>query len=492
MTAPHTGKHFIQGAWKAPQGSEVFSSIDPIYGTKLCEASSATAVEVDQAVKAASGAFLAWKKTSFETRLQYLENYKKQLDQQREALAQAIARETGKVLWEARLEITSMIGKIDASVKAYQTRSAVQGLTQEHTRSVLRHRPHGVIAVFGPFNFPGHLPGSHIIPALLAGNTIVFKPSEYCPAFSMLMMQCWQDSGLPAGVINMVLGQAQTGRDLSAHPGIQGLFFTGSAHVGCLLHQQFAGHPEKLLVLEMGGNNPLIVWDVKDADAAAYHIIQSAYMTAGQRCVCARRLIISNHASGETILDALIARIKRIQVGPYDQTPEPFMGGLVSRKAALHALHLQQELIQQGANPLVKMQAVDTHSSMLTPGLLEVTALPHRRDEEIFAPLLQVIRVPTFEAAIAEANQTKYGLAAGILSDRVEFYHQFLHESRAGIVNWNRQTTGASALLPFGGTGLSGNHHPSAFYAADYSAYPVASMEADDLVLPEALSPGLS
>jgi succinylglutamic semialdehyde dehydrogenase len=262
--------------------------------------------------------------------------------------------------------------------------------------------------------------------------------------------------------------------------------------VGRLLHQAFGGHPEKLLVLEMGGNNPLIIWDTDNLDAAAYYTIQSAYLTAGQRCVCARRLILPQGKAGDQMIAALLERIARLQVGPFDQKkPEPFMGGLISRKAAEQVIHAQNTLVSQGAHILTPCVMMDDTSSLIRPGLIDVTAVSHRPDEEIFGPLLQVIRVPDFESAITEANRTAYGLAAGILSDRCDRYEHFLNESHAGVVNWNKQTTGASALLPFGGVGLSGNHRPSAFYAADYSAYPVASMEADALVLPQILSPGL-
>jgi|TARA_B110000908_G_scaffold169642_1_gene227227 succinylglutamic semialdehyde dehydrogenase len=308
---------------------------------------------------------------------------------------------------------------------------------------------------------------------------------------AQLTLQCWLDAGLPAGVINLIQGARETGIALANHHGIDGLFFTGSSSTGMLLHQQYAGRPDKILALEMGGNNPLIVSQVADPRAAVHEIIQSAYISAGQRCTCARRLYVPIGTAGDTLVDMLITAVGKIRVGLYDAEPAPFMGSVISSAAAQQLLAAQQHLINQGATSLVTMALLAEGTGLLSPALIDVTEVKGLPDEEYFGPLLTLVRYQDFDQAIAMANDTSFGLSAGLLSDSRDQYDYFLPRIRAGIVNWNKQITGASGASPFGGVGASGNHRASAFYAADYCAYPVASMEAETLTMPAQLSPGL-
>jgi succinylglutamic semialdehyde dehydrogenase len=385
-----------------------------------------------------------------------------------------------------------MIGKIALSAKAHDKRTGTETNDLPAGRAVLRHKPHGVVAVFGPYNFPGHLPNGHIVPALLAGNTVVFKPSELTPKVAELMLKCWDKAGLPQGVINLVQGEVETGKALASHPQIDGLFFTGSSRTGHILHEQYAGLPGKILALEMGGNNPLIVKGVTDTKAAVHDIIQSAYISSGQRCTCARRLYVEEGAQGDALIAALVKAVKQIKVGPWNAQPQPFMGAMISETAALGMVGAQATLQSLGGVSLVELVQVEAGTGLVTPGLIDVTQITELPDEEYFGPLLQLVRYRDFDQAIHLANATRYGLSAGLLADSREDYDYFLARIRAGIVNWNKQITGASGAAPFGGVGASGNHRASAFYAADYCAYPVASMEADAVSLPATLSPGLS
>ncbi len=427
-----------------------------------------------------------------EERIAVLERFAATLKGRSEELARAIGEETGKPLWEAATEVTSMVNKVAISVQAFRERTGEKSGPLADATAVLRHKPHGVVAVFGPYNFPGHLPNGHIVPALLAGNAVVFKPSELTPKVAELTLQAWVEAGIPAGVINLVQGARDTGVALASNDDIDGLFFTGSSRTGNLLHSQFGGRPQKILALEMGGNNPLVVDEVKDVDAAVYTIIQSAFISAGQRCTCARRLLVPQGAWGDALLERLVAVASTIKVGRFDEQPAPFMGSVISLAAAEHLIKAQDNLLAKGAKSLLAMTQPLATAALLTPGILDVTAVAERPDEEFFGPLLQVIRYADFDAAVREANATQYGLAAGLLSDSRERYEDFLIESRAGIVNWNKQLTGASSSAPFGGIGASGNHRPSAYYAADYCAYPVASLESDSLSLPATLTPGVS
>lgn len=483
--------HFIAGHWQAGQG-EAFTSLNPVTQESIWAGQGASAAQVEAAVQAARAAFPAWARRPLEERIAVLEQFAATLKAHSDELARCIGEETGKPLWESATEVTSMVNKVAISVQSYRERTGTKSGPLADATAVLRHKPHGVVAVFGPYNFPGHLPNGHIVPALLAGNAVVFKPSELTPKVAELTVKCWIKAGLPAGVLNLVQGARETGVALAASAGIDGLFFTGSSRTGNLLHSQFAGRPDKILALEMGGNNPLVVDQVADLDAAVYTIIQSAFISAGQRCTCARRLLVPQGEWGDALLARLVAVSSTIKVGAFDEQPAPFMGSVISLAAAEHLLKAQRQLAERGASVLLEMTQPLPNAALLTPGIIDVTAVSERIDEEFFGPLLQVIRYSDFDSAIAEANNTQFGLAAGLLSDSAERYQQFLIESRAGIVNWNKQLTGAASSAPFGGVGASGNHRASAYYAADYCAYPVASLESETLSLPATLTPGVS
>lgn len=481
---------FINGKWEAGAGA-VFHSTNPATSEKVWKGPAATTEQIDRTIAAAQAAQHAWESKSLNERIALLNGFQEKLKAAKPRLVEAMCREIGKVKWEAGGEVDAMIGKVPVSIQAYHERR--KEIVVESAGGVMatRFKAHGVVAVFGPFNFPGHLPNGHIVPALLAGNTVVFKPSELSPLVAEETLKIWEAAGLPAGVINLVQGGKEVGQHLSTHRGIDGVFFTGSVPVGKALRRALADSPNKILALELGGNNPLIVHEAKDVKAAAYNTIQSAFITSGQRCTCARRLIVPEGAAGDQFIQAVVEMAKKVTVGPFTQEPEPFMGPVVSEGAGKRLLAAQQKLISQGGKVLLQMRAIENHAAMLTPGIIEVTQIQNRSDEENFGPLLQVVRVKDFDAAIAEANHTAFGLSAGLLSDNAALYDKFRREIRAGVVNWNRPTTGASGALPFGGVGLSGNHRPSGYYAADYCSYPIASMETVSLTMPAKLTPGI-
>lgn len=482
---------YINGRWLAGQG-DVLQSLNPVSQAVVWHGQGATAEQVEQAAQAARQAFPAWASRPLEQRIGVLEAFAASLKARAEELARCIGEETGKPLWEAATEVTSMVNKVAISVQSYRERTGEKSGPLADATAVLRHKPHGVVAVFGPYNFPGHLPNGHIVPALLAGNCVLFKPSELTPKVAELTVQCWIEAGLPAGVLNLLQGARETGMALAANPGIDGLFFTGSSRTGNLLHEQFGGRPEKILALEMGGNNPLVVEEVADLDAAVYTIIQSAFISAGQRCTCARRLLVPQGPWGDRLLERLVGVCANLVVGAFDQQPPPFMGSVISLHAAQALLDAQAQLLSRGAVALLAMTQPQAGAALLTAGILDVSGVAERPDEELFGPLLQVVRYADFAAAITEANATQYGLAAGLLSDSEARYREFWLHSRAGIVNWNKQLTGAASSAPFGGVGASGNHRASAYYAADYCAYPVASLEVAQVALPATLSPGVT
>ncbi|MGV2989208.1 succinylglutamate-semialdehyde dehydrogenase [Vibrio sp. E150_011] len=480
---------WIAGQWVAGLG-EQFHSLSPYNNEVVWQGQSATPAQVESAVSAARQAFISWKKTSFEAREAIVLAFAEKLKARSEEIAIAIAKETGKPLWETRTEAGAMAGKIAISIRAYHERTGRSQREAAGNQIVLRHRPLGVMAVFGPYNFPGHLPNGHIVPALLAGNTVVFKPSEQTPLVGELAMRIWQEAGLPEGVINLVQGGKETGIALADAKGIDGVLFTGSANTGHVLHRQFAGQPDKMLALEMGGNNPLVVSEAYgDLDATIYTIIQSAYISAGQRCTCARRLYVPFGDKGDQLVEALVAAIAKIRIDEPFADPAPFMGPQISIQAAQHIIQAQSALQALGGKSLVESQ--QRQAAFVTPGLIDATTIDVLPDEEYFGPLLQLVRYETLDQAVELANDTRFGLSAGLISTNDDEWLYFVDHIRAGIVNRNRQLTGASGDAPFGGPGASGNLRPSAFYAADYCAYPMASMEGDETILPATLSPGL-
>lgn len=486
-----TQAHFIAGEWLSGEGHDV-NSLDPAKNQEIWSARSASEAQVNAAVESARNAFEAWSDLNVDDRIAIIQKFVDLLGENKEKLTHVIAQETGKPVWESATEIGAMIGKLAISVRAYNERTGTVENPMPAGKAVLMHKPHGVVAVFGPYNFPGHLPNGHIIPALIAGNTVVFKPSDLTPKVAEETVKLWEQAGIPKGVLNLVQGHLETGKALASHPNIDGLFFTGSSRTGKLLHEQFAGHPGKILALEMGGNNPLIVKDVANTEAAVHDIVQSAFITTGQRCTCARRLFIENSAQGDAILARLVEVTKGLTVGDYDAEDQPFLGAMISANAAQMMTSAQQGLVELGAETLVELKHLDENTGFVTPGILDVTNIVSQMpDEEHFGPLLKVIRFDTMDEAIKEANNTAFGLSAGLISDDRALFDLFVKRSRAGIVNWNRPTTGASSAAPFGGIGDSGNHRASAYYAADYCSYPVATIQLDEVLLPEKLSPGL-
>ncbi len=433
--------------------------------------------DVAEAVSRSRRAWPEWAAQPLANRIELLRRFANQVRKAADELAELIANETGKPLWEAKTEVDAVINKVEISVQAYAERTGKKKLDSALQGSAaVRHKPHGVMAVLGPYNFPAHLPNGHIVPALIAGNTVLFKPSEKTPAVGVKLVECFHRCGIPQDVVQIVIGGPQEGKDLVAHPGVDGVLFTGSAQARIAINRKLAANPGKIVALEMGGNNPIVVTHtVKVKDAAAL-IVQSAFTTAGQRCTAARRLIVVE-SMVQPLLAELLPLTKSLLVGgPFDE-PEPFMGPVIDNKTADLLADSFVELVTAGGKALTHMRRIDPDKPFLTPGIIDTTEIAERPDIELFGPILQVIRVPDLDAAIAEANNTRFGLSASLIGGSPDDYARFWANIRAGIINWNRPTNGASSAAPFGGIGLSGNHRPAAYYAADYCAYPVASTE---------------
>jgi succinylglutamic semialdehyde dehydrogenase len=456
--------------------TETLVSIEPATGAELWSGPAGNAAAE---VAAARAAWPEWAAHSVTYRMEMLRRFANVVKAREGEFAELIARETGKPFWEAKTEVASVMVKVDISINAYSERTPTNRLEAAMGNKVaVRHKPHGVLAVLGPYNFPAHLPNGHIVPALIAGNAVVFKPSEKTPATGEYLVRCFHEAGVPQGVLRLLIGGPAEGKELAAQDGIDGLLFTGSVGAGMALHRQFADTPNRILALELGGNNPIVVWDAPDIPAAATIIVQSAFLSAGQRCTAARRLIVEDGKHGE-LVDEICALIDRIIVDHPMADPQPFMGPVIDLVTADILQDRFMGLMMKGGKPIRRLEKPHEERPYLTPALIDMTDAKDRLDEELFGPVLQLIRVKDFDAAIDEANNTRFGLAASVLTRDPKLYDKFWANVRAGVINWNKPTNGAPSNAPFGGVGFSGNHRPSAFYAADYCAYPVTSVEAD-------------
>ena len=435
--------------------------------------------DVGDAVARARRAWPAWAAQPLTTRIELMRRFTNEVRREYDNLAILIARETGRPLWDARSEVDDVINRIEVAVRSYAERTAQRRLDSALQGSAaLRHKPHGVMAVITPSSSAASVPAAQIVPALIAGNTVVFKPSERTPATAELLVQCWYRAGVSATVLQLLIGGAEQGQDLVAHDGVDGVLFTGSAHVGITINRRLAGNPGKIVALEMGSNNPIVVWDTPKISDAAVLVVQSAFAGAGQRCTSARRLIVKS-SMFEALIDEVRVLTDRLIVGgPFDD-PAPFMGPVIDNRTADGLTESFVYLLSNGGRAIKHLVRLDDAHPFLSPAIIDVTRMKDRPDVELFGPLLQVVVVDDFEAAIAEANATRFGLCAALIGGSPQDYNRFWAQVRAGVINWNRPTHAHSPGAPLGGVGLSGNHRPAAFYAADSCAYPVASAELD-------------
>jgi succinylglutamic semialdehyde dehydrogenase len=452
----------------------------------LWEGQEASLLQCEKAFEAAHQSFIPWSKLSLVERIAILEKVVVQMKSKAEEIAESISMEMGKPLWESKLEMTAALGKLGHCVKAHGIRCHDDRHEIGGAIGKTKYKPHGVALILGPFNLPVHLPNGHMMPLLLAGNTVIFKPSEKVPMVSQRLMECFvevleREASSCGGGVCQVLQGGKIVAESCLSKDVQVVAFTGSRRAGVSIHKALAGRPEVLLALEMGGNNPLVVWDLEVQDAALEAMLQgvvrSTWVTSGQRCVCARRLIVANDEQGSQFVTRLAEVAKNLVTGYHSDESEPFMGPLVDRNMGQQVLDAQEQWLHLGGKMILPSEAHRGNMALISPGIVDMTDAVEKVDEEIFGPLLQVIRVESFEAALQEANRTKYGLAAGYFGHNQDHWDRFQQDIKAGVVNWNRPITGASSASPFGGWGWSGNHRPSAFLAADWCSQSQARLE---------------
>jgi succinylglutamic semialdehyde dehydrogenase len=436
---------------------------------------------VDEAVRAARDAYLPWARKTLDERKAYLMRLKEIFDSQKELLAEAISRDTGKPKWETLTEAQALSSKIDITVNF-----SLDLVKEEHVSNalpqvegVIRHKPRGVMAVVGPFNFPAHLPNGHIVPALLMGNTVVFKPSEQTPLVGQVYAQCFEKAGFPQGVFNMIQGDGESGRKLVIHEGVDGILFTGSYEVGLKIKQETLNHYWKILALEMGGKNATVVWKDADIDKAIYETLVGAYMTTGQRCACTSRVVLHTEIA-EKFTERFYQAAKRLTIGHWSENP--FMGPLINASAVEKYIRFQEIANRENCESLMRGKTLDLKYKgfYVTPSIHLVKKFDGNsvyQKSEIFGPNVGIITTSDFDEALSMVNSSGYGLVMALFSKDSALYQKALLEARVGLLNFNRTTNGASSRLPFGGMGKSGNDRPSAHYAIQYCSIPVASLE---------------
>jgi succinylglutamic semialdehyde dehydrogenase len=447
------------------------------------------ATAIDAAIARARRAQPAWRDAGLEARTRVLLRFRDLARAKSAELGELIAREVGKALWDARSEAELLAPKVDVTLA-----DGMALVAERRPAPGLRAtwQPRGVLAVYGPFNFPAHLPNGHIVPALATGNSVVFKPSELAPASGAWMAALWREAGLPDGVFELVQGGPDAGRALAAHPGLDGILFTGSYATGRALREALLDQPWKLLALELGGSNAVLVCDDADLELAVAECAFSVAVSTGQRCTCARRLFVSRR-----LIDPFGEKLARVLGGVRIGKPlEPgvFMGPLVSLKAHAGFEAMRARAAEAGGERILAGR-VDLAPPFTGVGLVRFAGVaqthPYQR-EELFGPEAAIYPVDDLDEAIAATNDSDYGLAAAVFTRDRAKYERCVARVRAGVLNWNRGTVGASARLPFGGSNKSGNDRPAAVTATLYCTVPKAHLENESTGFdPKSLPPGM-
>ncbi|MCJ8276021.1 MAG: succinylglutamate-semialdehyde dehydrogenase [Bdellovibrionales bacterium] len=451
---------------------------------------------VDDACLSAKRAFREWSERSIEERMEMLTKVRDLFIAKEEQLAITISRETGKPLWETHTEAKAMVGKFNITfehslklIEEVRHENALPGVD-----GVIRYRPRGVLAVIGPFNFPGHLPNGHIVPALVTGNTVVFKPSEMTPATGQLMAECFHEAGLPPGVFNLVQGLGETGRRLVSHKNVDGILFTGSYETGLKITEATLNDYWKIRALEMGGKNATVVWNDADLDKAIYDTVIGSFLSAGQRCSCTSRIFLHKDIASE-FTESFYQRAKKLSIGHWSE--ENFMGSLINEKSMNTYLKFQDIALREGCEKIMRGKALETGAKgyYVTPSIYKVNEYDEKsiyQNTEIFGPNVAIYEESDLDRVVDINNASGYGLSLAIFTKDKENYKTALNRAKVGLLNWNRTTNGASSRLPFGGYGKSGNDRPSAHFAVYYCTAPVASLEDSTSFDPTKTMPGMN
>ena len=452
MSAPGTIGHYIDGA--RVEGKVAFDSINPSDTSDiLARFADADAAVVDAAVTAATAAQPAWAAASPEFRSDVLDRISALIFQKKEELSQLLSREEGKTLPESTGEVLRA-----ARIFRFFSGEALRrtGVTNDSTRPGIEtatyREPVGVFALIAPWNFPIAIPTWKSAPALAFGNAVVLKPSELTPVLASALADIVHEAGMPKGVFNMVFGRGETGRAMVEHPGISGISFTGSQATGEKIALTAAKRQVRLQ-LEMGGKNPLVVLDDADLERAVQSALDGGFFASGQRCTASSRLIVTEGIH-DKFVQLLGERAGALRVGHALQATTQI--GPVASAAQLEKVQSYLDIAaREGARCVTGGDRPKTEQNgyYIRPALLsETTAAMRVNNEEIFGPVVSVLRVKDYDAALAAANAGTFGLSAGIMTGSLKYAHHFTRNVRAGMVMVNLPTAGVDYHVPFGGS----------------------------------------
>lgn len=480
---------YFAGQWHSPRTApqetiEKFSPAD--LSLKLWSAS-VWHDHAEAVIQSAQQGFAVWRKLSFEERAVYFRKYQEACKKRQEELSQALAWEVGKPLWEAKTEAAALISKVDVtlseSLERIKTKTIKEVMPKIDGHTILK--PLGPAFVIGPFNFPCHLANGQILSALLAGNSVIFKPSEKTIYSAQLMMECLSEAGFPAGVVNFINGTGKTAGLITGDPRIKAVFFTGSRAVGKMILKNTHQDLKKLVALELGGKNSSIIHFDASVDHALPELLRACFLTSGQRCTSTS--IVHIHRSiADSFIDQFKKATARILVDhPLHAKVPPFMGPLIDGHAEKLYFDFCAQGLKEGAQEILAPQKLELEwkGHYVSPSIhyLEKADLKGKFvQEEIFGPNCCFLPYDDIEEAIQAANCTEYGLAAAVFTRDQRIYQQCLRDIDAGLINLNRSTVGATARLPFGGVKDSGNFRPAAVSMIDHCVNTVASLETTD------------
>lgn len=454
----HLVRNYIAGEWREANSNIRFASYNPATEVTLAEAPASSAADVQEAVQAAKAAYKKWRLTPAPRRGEILFQVAQVLKERKEQIARLMTQEMGKIISEALGDVQEAI---DMAYYMAGEGRRLQGYTapveMPNKFGMALRDSVGVVGLITPWNFPVAVPSWKMLPALIAGNTVVWKPSEETPAVSAAFVDAFADAGLPAGVLNLVTGAGEAGAALANHPDVRIISFTGSTETGLKVYTQAAALGKKV-TLEMGGKNAILVLDDANLDLAVEAITWSAYGTTGQRCTATSRLIVQRGIKPR-LLDALAEKARTIRVGDgLDETVN--MGPLVNAKALAKVERYVDIGQQEGAKLIIGGQRPTNlaYGYFYSPTLFaEVSPDMRIAREEIFGPVLSMIEVASLDEAIEVNNGVSYGLSSSIFTENVNAAFRAIRDLTTGIVYINHGTTGAEIQFPFGGTRGTGN-----------------------------------
>lgn len=450
-------QNFIGGKWVNARSGETFTSLNPATEATLATAVKSGADDVDAAVQAAKAAYADWRLMPAPRRGEILYRVAQILTDRKEELARLMTQEMGKILAETRGDVQEAI---DMAYYMGGEGRRLMGYTapveMPNKFGMALRDSVGIIGLVTPWNFPVAVPSWKMLPALVAGNTIVFKPGEDTPATAAAFVKTFEDAGLPAGVLNLVLGAGETGAALVEHPDVRVISFTGSTETGLSVYSK-AARLGKKVTLEMGGKNAIIVLNDANLDLATEAITWSAFGTTGQRCTATSRLIVQRGIKPQ-LLERLVEKARAIRIGNgLDEAVN--MGPLVNHKALSKVESYMGVAQQEGVKIVAGGQRADLGKGFFfQPTLFDgVKAGMRVEQEEIFGPVLSIVEVDSLEEAVRVNNSVKYGLSSSIFTENVNVAFQAIRDLTTGIVYVNHGTTGAEIQFPFGGTRGTGN-----------------------------------